>query len=209
MGRYPCQDAFLLGDELQRDAVHAVAQAGRLGAVVEHVAQMPAAAPAVHLGARHEEALVDGRADGVVERLVEARPAGAAVELGGRGEEREVAAGAVVHAHAVLLVERAREGALGAVLAQHVVLLRGQELLPLLVGLGDLERLGALVACAVPLMARRAAAATAAAEIPASVSVRRLSIDPSPLAALPAVDRGQSVVARYIRNGPPRRATRR
>ena len=46
-----------------------------------------------------------------------------------------------VDAGARSLVERAGEGALGAVLAQHVELLRRQQLLPLLVGLGDLEGL--------------------------------------------------------------------
>ena len=46
------------GRELQRHAVHAVAQAGRLRAVVEHMAEMAAAAAAMHLGARHEERAV-------------------------------------------------------------------------------------------------------------------------------------------------------
>src|SRR5262245_57915142 len=103
---------------------------------------MAAAAPAMHLRAQHAPAAVRGGADGVVERLIEAGPASAAVELGGRGEQRQVAAGAVVHAGPILLVERAGEGALGAVLAQHIVLLGREQLLPLLVGLGDLEGLG-------------------------------------------------------------------
>ena len=140
----PQDDDFFSAQELQRHAVHAVAQAGGLGPVVEHVAEMAAAATAMHLGAQHEQAAVAGGADGVVERRVEAGPAGAAVELGGGGEQRQVAAGAVVGAGAVLLVERAGAGALGAVLAQHVELLRREQLLPFLVGLGDLEGLGVL-----------------------------------------------------------------
>src|SRR5438067_171365 len=51
--------------EFQRHAVDAVAQARGRRAVLEHVAQMPAAAPAVHLGAQHEEAAIRGGADRV------------------------------------------------------------------------------------------------------------------------------------------------
>src|SRR4029079_12963886 len=90
----PSSRRFLFGDELERDSVHAIAQARGLGPVVEHVAQMPAAAAAMHLRARHEQAFVVGGGDGVLQRRIEAGPAGAAVELGGGGEERQVAAGA-------------------------------------------------------------------------------------------------------------------
>src|SRR5262244_1052664 len=41
--------------ELHGDAVHAVALAGGWRAVVEHVAEMAAAAPAMHLGAQHQQ----------------------------------------------------------------------------------------------------------------------------------------------------------
>src|SRR2546421_4177672 len=114
---------LLFRDELERHAVHAITQTCRLRPVVEHVAEMAAAATAMHLGACHEQAAVAGGADGVLQRRVEAGPAGAAVELGGGGEERQIAAGAGIGAGAVLLVEGAGAGALGAVLAQHVVLL--------------------------------------------------------------------------------------
>src|SRR5687768_16238133 len=49
--------------ELDGDAVHAVAQAGRPRPVLEDVAEMAAAAGAVHLGAAHEELIVLGRPD--------------------------------------------------------------------------------------------------------------------------------------------------
>src|SRR6266545_3951646 len=46
------------GHERERDAVHAVAQPGRRRPVVEHVAEMAAAAAAVHLGARDQQRAV-------------------------------------------------------------------------------------------------------------------------------------------------------
>src|SRR6185437_11542760 len=75
----------------QRVAIHAVAQAGRLRAIVEDVAEMAAAAAAMHLGPRHAEGAVFGGRDGVFERLVEARPARAALEFGVGREQRKVA----------------------------------------------------------------------------------------------------------------------
>src|SRR5215831_8527036 len=66
----------------QRVAVHAIAQAGRLRSVVEDVAEMAAAAAAMHLRACHAKRPVLGGADGVVQRLIEAWPACAALELG-------------------------------------------------------------------------------------------------------------------------------
>src|SRR5882762_5367784 len=55
LGGFLCRG---LGYESQRHPVVAVAQAGRLGAVVEDVAVMPAAAHAVVFGALHEELAV-------------------------------------------------------------------------------------------------------------------------------------------------------
>src|SRR6478609_4183912 len=57
------------GREIHRDAVHAVAQAGRLRAVVEDVAEMAAATAAMHFGAHGAEREVRApRAMLVVER---------------------------------------------------------------------------------------------------------------------------------------------
>src|ERR1700743_2270431 len=68
--------------ELQRETIHAVAQTGWLRAVVEHVAEMAAAAAAMNFAAHHAEGAIFPFAHGVIQRLIEARPAGAALELG-------------------------------------------------------------------------------------------------------------------------------
>src|SRR5256885_1530680 len=112
-----------LGRERQRQAVHAVAQARGLGAVVEDMAQVAAAAAAMHLGAQHAVGAVLARGHGLVQRLPEAGPAGAAVELGLGREQRQRAARAGKGAGAVLLVQGAGAGALRAFLAQDLVLL--------------------------------------------------------------------------------------
>src|SRR5580704_2485879 len=108
----------------QREAVHAVAQAGRLRPVVEDVTEMAAAAAAVNFGPQHPEGAVFGFADGVLQRLIKTRPAGAALEFGFRREQRQVAAGAGECALAVLLEQRTRSRTLGAFLAQDFILLR-------------------------------------------------------------------------------------
>src|SRR5690606_26681782 len=113
-----------------RHAIHAVAQAGRLWAVVEDMAEVPATATTVHLRARCEEAAVLTRADRIIQGLPEARPSGAAVVLRLRRVYGQVAAGAVVGAGRVILVQRTRESVLRAVLAQHIELLRREQLLP-------------------------------------------------------------------------------
>ena len=78
--------------EHQRRAVLAMAQSGGLRAIVEDMAEMPAAAAAMHFGAGIAQLVVGGFADGVFERLVEAGPAGARVILGRRIKQRQVAA---------------------------------------------------------------------------------------------------------------------
>src|SRR5690348_9830954 len=112
--------------EREGDPVHAVAQAGRPRTVIEHMAEMAPAAPAVHFGALHEEAAVLRCGNGVRQGLIEARPAGAAVELGVRREHRESAARTREGALAFLVIERARERTLGA-LPTKTVELRGVE----------------------------------------------------------------------------------
>src|SRR6202035_3939444 len=121
--------------EHQRETIHAIAQARRLRAVVEDVAEMAAAAAAMYFGAQHAEGAVLGLADRVLQRLIEARPAGAAFELGVRGEQRQVAAGASEHALAMFLQQRAGTGAFGALLAQDLILLRRQLRAPFGIGL--------------------------------------------------------------------------
>src|SRR4051794_36188899 len=125
--------------EHQRKTVDAIAQARGLRAVVEDVAEMAAAAAAMHFGAQHAKGAVLDLADGIFDRLVEARPAGAALELGVGGKQRQVAAGAGEDALAVLFQQRAGARPFGAVLAQDVVLHRRQLRAPFRVGFLDLE----------------------------------------------------------------------
>src|SRR6476659_2841551 len=120
------------------NAVHAVAKARGLWPVVEHVAEVPAAASAEHLGARHEQTVVGSLDHRIVERLPEARPPGAAVELGVGGEQVERTPGTAEDAAPVFIVEWTAVRRLGAGLSQNVVLSGSQQPLPLVVGMRDL-----------------------------------------------------------------------
>ena len=103
------------------------------------MAEVPAAATAQHLGARHAQRVVFTRDHGVAQRLVEARPAGAAVELGGRREQIQCTTRATEHTGAVLVIERAAVRLLGAGVAQDLILLRAQELPSFGIGVGNSE----------------------------------------------------------------------
>src|SRR3981081_4480872 len=120
---------------------HAVAQAGRLRPIVEHVTEMATAAAAVNFGPQYPESPVFGPADGVVERLVRTRPPGASIEFRLRGQQRQVAAGTGEDSLAMFLEQRARSRPLGAFLAQDLILLRRQLRAPFRIGLFDLELL--------------------------------------------------------------------
>src|SRR5262245_47383238 len=130
--------------EFQRDPVDAIAQARGSRPVVEYVAEMSAAAAAMHLGAWHQQDAIRGGANRVRQRRVEARPAGLAVVFRVRGEQRQLAGGAKERALAFLLVERARARDFGAVEPQDLVLRLGQDAPPLAVVLLDFERAGGL-----------------------------------------------------------------
>src|SRR3990170_3456525 len=67
------------GHEFEREAVVAVALAGRRRAVIEHMALMPAATSAVIFRARIDELEIGLAAYGVRQRLPETWPAGAAL----------------------------------------------------------------------------------------------------------------------------------
>src|SRR5438309_384093 len=99
--------------EGEGEAVHAIAKAGRLRAVVEEMAEVATAAAAENLGALHAEGAVGALGDRMGERLPEARPTGAAFELGRGSEERQGAAGAGEDAVPVLLEKRRGAGAFG------------------------------------------------------------------------------------------------
>src|SRR5438876_5348543 len=116
--------ALFMRFELQREAVHAVPQAGRLGTVGENVPEMTTALRAMDLGPRHPVAAVDGGRNRVfAERRPETGPSGSALEFRLRQEQRLAAPGAPKRAGALLLVQRTRSARLGAVLTKHVVLL--------------------------------------------------------------------------------------
>ena len=95
------------GDKIQRRGIHAVAQAGRLRAVVKDVPQVRVASRAQHLGASHEKRAVGFGAHVLFgDRLIEAWPSGARLELGIRIEQRRGAADAPIQPFRVVLRDR-------------------------------------------------------------------------------------------------------
>jgi len=109
---------------------------GRRWAVLENVAEMAAAAAAMHLGADHAVVPVSGALDRARFRIIETRPAGAALEFLLRGEQFLLAAGAEERPGSFLVIERAATGPFGAVLAHDVKLLGREDLAPLRLGVG-------------------------------------------------------------------------
>jgi hypothetical protein len=83
----------------------------------------------MNLGAGHKKAAIRIGFDGIIERRPKARPTGPAVKLRVGCEERLAAAGAVINALAVFLVELAGASALGAVFAKHMIS-RGRQFTP-------------------------------------------------------------------------------
>src|SRR3954453_7077367 len=126
--------------ELERARVDAVAEAARVTrAVFEHVPEVAAAVAAGDLGAAHGRRVVGARLDrGGNGRLGEARPARAGVELGRGREQLRAAARTAIDAVLLDVPVLAGERALRAALAQYLVLLGGELLAPLVVGLVDL-----------------------------------------------------------------------
>src|SRR5262245_4948596 len=133
-----------VGQEVQGNAVDAVAQSRGRRSVLEDMAQMPAAASAMHFRAWQQQQVVGGGADGVRQRPIEARPTGLAVVFGFRREQRKIAARAGKRALALLVVERARARGLGAVPTQDVVLRFAEDGSPFAVALLDFEAVGGL-----------------------------------------------------------------
>src|SRR5262252_4208509 len=133
-----------VGQEFQDNAVDAVAQSRGRRAVLEDMAQMLAAAPAMHFRAWQQQQVVGGGADRVRQRPIEARPPGLAVVFGLRGEHRKIATRAGKRALALLVVERTRAGGFGTAPPQHVVLRLGEDGAPFAVALLDFEAVGGL-----------------------------------------------------------------
>src|SRR5207244_4993943 len=101
--------------EIHRDAVDAIALVRRRRAVREDVAEMAAAAAAMHLGAGHAVGAVDGLLDRAGFRVIEARPPRAALEFRFRDEQLLPAARTGEMSGALLEVQRAASRPLGAV----------------------------------------------------------------------------------------------
>src|SRR5688500_20311613 len=105
---------------MHRDAVDAVAIPGRRRTVRKHVAEMPAAAAAMHFGPHHEVAAIGGRFDRPFDRREETGPPGAAFELAIGNEQRLTAPRAGERPTTLLVQQRTAARPLGAMLAPHV-----------------------------------------------------------------------------------------
>src|SRR5213080_3868771 len=121
--------------EFQRDRIHAIAVAGRLGAVREHVPEVAAAAGARDLGATHPKSTVFMQLHCArLDRLPETRPAGPRLELRLRAEQLSSTTGTPIHAALFRRGVRTGERALRSLVAQHLELLGRQAPTPLLFG---------------------------------------------------------------------------
>jgi hypothetical protein len=98
---FPASDRDWL--ECESNAIDAIAQACRLGTVIEHMTEMAATPAAVNCGSNHAEARIVGRSNSALKRRPEARPAGTAIVLCDRGEQVAVAARASEVATTLLL----------------------------------------------------------------------------------------------------------
>jgi hypothetical protein len=120
--------------ELQRNTIHAITEASRLGPIVENVSEVASAAVTMNLGADQEkEAAVLRCFDCPLDRSPEAWPTRFAIELGAGGEQRQVAPSTYIGARSVFLIERACPGTLGVVPAEHRGLFTGKLTPPFLV----------------------------------------------------------------------------
>src|ERR1700722_10896931 len=114
----------------------------RRRAVLEDMAEMAAAAAAMHFGAGHAVSPIGCGLDRSRLRIVETRPAGAALELLLRSKQRLFAAGTIERAGTLLVIECATARPLGAVLAHDVELLGSEDFLPFRIGMRDRVVLG-------------------------------------------------------------------
>src|SRR6516162_9030193 len=130
-----------LRPEIHSHAVDAIAQMGRRRAIFENMAEMAAAAAAMHFGAGHPIAAIDRGLDRAGKRMVEARPSGSTFGFRARYEQRLTATGAFERARALLIIECATARPLGAVPAHDIVLLGREQAPPFLVGAGYREPL--------------------------------------------------------------------
>lgn len=125
-----CLRLRLAGNELQSQAIVAVAQTGRFRAIIEHVAVVPTAAHAVVFGTRQDQFQIGLGLQMAGQRIEKAGPAGAAVVLESGWKQRQIAGHAHEQAASLFMVERAAEWRLGTLLAQDGVLPGGKSFFP-------------------------------------------------------------------------------
>ena len=74
---------FSTGDELERNTIHAITEASRLGPIIENMSEVASAVVTMNLGAGQEkEAAVLRCLNCPIDRSPEARPTRFAIELG-------------------------------------------------------------------------------------------------------------------------------
>jgi len=105
------------------------------------VAEMAAAAAAMHLRPRHAMASILGALKGAFDGIVEAWPASAALEFFARHEKPLTAARADKSAGTLFMDERAAPRSFRAMPAHDPVLFLRKQALPFLIGMGDFKRL--------------------------------------------------------------------
>src|SRR5687767_5678322 len=96
------------GFECHRGAVHAVPLPRWRRPIVEHMADVTAAPPAVHLGANLKQTAIDGGADRVRKWRGKTRPPRSTLEFCARRVQREIASCAVIDPFTMLVVQRTR-----------------------------------------------------------------------------------------------------
>jgi hypothetical protein len=116
---------FLAREKAERGGIHAVAQAGGLGAVGEDVAQMRIAERAFHFGAHGAVAEIFSLVNIFTgDGGPETRPARARVKFRAGIKKRIAAGDAAIESRGVLIVERSGEGPLRGGAARDVELQR-------------------------------------------------------------------------------------
>lgn len=138
---------LLFFSEGQRRRVDAIPFAGRFGAVVKDVAEMPPAPRAGDFELPRTKTAVGPDGNGIgCNRLKKTRPAGAGVILCVGGKKRRPARGTMVHAVFFVVFVRSGKWRLRPPLPKDMILLRRQEATPLVIGaLGWFSRHGVML----------------------------------------------------------------
>jgi hypothetical protein len=124
---------------MERSGVDAIAQAGRVRAIGEDVAEMASATGAGDLGASHAMAAVFVLFDVLlIKRIVKAGPAATGVEFGFRWKEFEATGSAEIYAGSLGFRVLSGVGTLGALLTQNTVLFRSKRATPFFIRFANL-----------------------------------------------------------------------